>query len=731
MNNENTKDKDKIEKGKTETEKEVVIAPTDEKDKKIPSDTKADSEKANSDGADGDDLDDQDLTEIKLEKAPASNTSTSTPVRKPKKRLPRKVKKLIKALIIIAAIIIGIVIFAQYSAYKVFYESDLFSSTTEEAVVERKDLMSTISTTGTIQSKDVRTITSALTGVTIDEVNCEVGDIVQEGQVVVAFSREDINEKISQIEQDISKNKASQALTEEYKAKEHNFDYGSAAYDNYTAAANTVAANTTLARAQEDLAQACSDKSDYVRKYNEAVENKNATLAKLEEAQALFALFNSTNTVPSTVYPTTNTEFPNNEADLGGMIRFMDYQFTVDEFEDYISDLQSKVTEYETTIKNYDTNILNYNTKITNAERSVQDAQTKLGTTQASQNETIRKTTNNLVTSDYNYAKDSLTAGDNVTSLERQLDEQIDKLDKYIVTAPITGLVTAVDAQEGNGYQATTGALMTIQAVDSFEVTTQIDEYDINRVVVGQKVAIMTDATGDDTLDGEVSFISPTATAGTNGSSNTYEVKINVLSDDSRLKLGMSAKLNIITDSHDNVLAVRYDAIEEKDNGELVVYVIDDKNSKIKSDEGNQDSAKGGDKGSDEGILVVSMDGTAKVSGTPTPAADSRDENKDSNKSEKKPGKKDEKPSFIQFLFSNKDDLDVVSSLDKKKDAKEVVITKGIEGDYYTEIQSPEIKEGTVLMVSSKKGNLQNAFMMMMNGDMGGGDNMGGGPGGR
>lgn len=724
MSSENNKDN-------IDKEKETVIKPTEEKEKKTKDETKKNVSEAadnKSDAAsESEEIEDKDLTEIKLDKVLPTSSQPKNVARQQKKKLSKKAQKLIKVLVIIAVIIAAIVIYVQYAAYKVFYESDLFTTTTEEAVVERQNLMNTISTTGTIQSKDVRTITSALSGVTIDEVNCEVGDMVEEGQLLVAFSRDDINEKITQIEEDISKNKATQALTEEYKAKEHAYDYGTAAYDNYTAAANTVSASTSLARAQEDLDQACRDRSKFMDDYNEAVANKDRLQAKLDEANAMFALFKATNNIPKTVDdPTEDWYFLNTDnVDKDGVIDFMGYQYTVAEFQNYITDLSTKVKEYETTINSYDTSIDSYDKKISTAERALQDAQTKLGVTQASQGETVRKTTNNLVTSDYNYAKDALTAGDNVTSLERQLNEQTDKLDDFKVTAPIAGMVTTVNAQEGNGYSSQSGALLVVQAVDTFEVTTQIDEYDINRVAVGQKVAIMTDATGDDTLDGEVSFIAPTTTVVQNAASNTYEVKINVLTKDDRLKLGMSAKLNIITESHDNVLAVRYDAIEEKDTGELVVYVLDDAEVSQQEDATEDASEQGG-------ILVVKEDGTAKISGTPTPAAADKTDKKATNdkKSKKKKDQKDEKPSFIKYLFSSKDDLDAVVGLDDKKGAREVIVTKGIEGDYYTEIQSPEIKEGMVVMVNSKTGAMQNVFMQMMNGDFSGDSNMGGGPGG-
>ena len=678
---------------------------------------------------DNDELDDNDFTEIKLN-SPKTPDNSSRVVRTPqKKKMSKKTKKIIRVIAIIAVIIAAIVIYFQYAAYKVFYESDLFKSTTEETVVERRDLQSTISTTGTIQSKDVRTITSALAGVTIDEVNCEVGDMVTEGQTIITFSRDDINERIAQIEQDIDKNQATQRLTEEYKAKEHAYDYGTAAYDNYTAATSTASAATTVARAQEDLDQACQDKSKYMDKYNEAVANIDELEKELTTVKGLYSTWKTTNLqepLNQELWP-NGFPYPSEEkykAEKGKVDKYLGYFYSDDAWTEYITDLEVKVKEYQTTIDSYDSTIDSYNNRINSAQRNLADAQTNQDKAVASQNEAIRRSTNNLITSDYTYARDALTAGDNVTNLERQLSEQQDKLDNYQVTAPITGLVTSVNAQEGNGYQANTGSLVTIQAVDSYEVTTQIDEYDINRVQVGQEVAIMTDATGDDTLEGVVSFISPVTSsssssastasmmgASTGSSSSTYEVKIDVLSKDERLKLGMSAKLNIITDSHDNVLAVRYDAIEEKDGGDLVVYVIGQEEVEPKND---APTTSGG------AILVVNVDGTAKVSGTPTPVKEENEDKKSDDKPERdKKGKKDEKPSFIKYLFSSKEDLDVLGSVAAKGNAKEVVITKGIEGDYYTEIISPEISEGTVLMVNSKNGAMQNIFMQMMGGDMG------------
>ena len=113
---------------------------------------------------------------------------------------------------------------------------------------------------------------------------------------------------------------------------------------------------------------------------------------------------------------------------------------------------------------------------------------------------------------------------------------------------------------------------MTIQDTGALIVSAQIDEYDIADIQVGMKAVFKTDATRDEELNGEVIFVSPTPTAGA-GTDVTYEVKIAITSDTSRLRLGMTAKLNIIISETKGVLTVPYDAVQTDENGNDVVYI--------------------------------------------------------------------------------------------------------------------------------------------------------------
>lgn len=617
-------------------------------------------------------------------------------------RRKKSIKKLIRWVIIIAVLAVGFHVLGAYLSYK-FVQATQDSSQTQTGTVERRDISEAISTTGKVQSKDTRTITSALNGVTIAKVNFEVGDYVNEGDVIVEFSREDIHKSIAEAEEDLAEARAAEALTNEYKAVDHEFDTLSAGYSLQLTADSAATALENLNQARKNLDQACSDKSDYVAKYNNAKDNIGRLQQEYDEATAARDLFTSTHSqqpLDSAIFPESGDNSPVE------IINFLGYEYTMDELNNHISDLNSKIAEYKNTISSYDSGITNYEKSIISAQNSVRNAELSYESALHNQTDRNNSATKSYNASNYNYDSYLITAGDNVTKAERALEKQQDMLDDYVVYAPISGLVTSVSAQEGNGYVNTSGGLMTIQAVDMFEISTQIDEYDINNVVEGQQVVIMTDATGDDKLEGVVSFVSPIATSAatastgtsqtaTSASGNTYEVQIDILSNDQRVKLGMSAKINIIMDQHKNALAVPYDAIEKEDNGSQYVMVVTDKK--------NQNAGSNNGNGSD--IMVVDTEGTVTSVPSGTPSNNEEDAMED----------KEKKQTFIQYLFTPKAERKKElkeSSSSFNSAAKKVYIETGLEDEYYTEVISTDLAEGATVILQSDDDSNNNMFFM-------------------
>lgn len=531
-------------------------------------------------------------------------------------------------ILLLVAVVIGLLVWGVIT-WKNNFQASLknMSPKDELTTVEKRNLDQTITTTGTIKSTEIRTLTSPVKDAKITAVNYEVGDYVNEGDVVVAFSVTNINQKIEDLQKDISTSRQKDAINSQNRDREYVYSYGNEAV-------NMTQATEKVNLALENLYEACDA-------YGSAKRAKSEFEDKCNRGE----------------YP---EEYANMQDDGAALRKYIDSTWA--------SLDQAVTTAYQ---------------RQQEAERSYQQAV-------EAQANTVRSSTNSLATADANYQLGNISAKDSTTSLERQLKQYQDSLDDYLVYAPISGIVTEVNVEEGNGYIS--GNLMTIQRDDSFMVTTEIDEYDIPSVAEGQKVIIKTDATRDDELEGVVSFVSPTATAATAGASGvTYKVEIDVKTADPRIKIGMSAKLNIITESHAGVLAVRYDAVVEDEDGNPVVFYRDPElTKKIEAEK----EKKKNDSKIKNSIPVFGTDGK------PTNAPES-DEDKKDNKKEKIPSKNGEDDSDAKYIRPQGDDV------------VEIPVTVGVEDDFYTEISGTDIKEGMELIVPEKK-NTKNPFEDMM-----------------
>lgn len=175
-----------------------------------------------------------------------------------------------------------------------------------------------------------------------------------------------------------------------------------------------------------------------------------------------------------------------------------------------------------------------------------------------------------------------------IREAEKQVEDASAALEKCAVTAPISGIVTAIGLEEGEVYNGSD--ILQIDDDSSYVISTTVDEYDISNVKEGQRVVILTEATDEEEIEGEITFVAPTtgssslsatnaqSTAGTGvsstaSSSSGYEIKIDIKTEDERLRMGLTAKCSIVLEEVRDVYAVPYDAIHENAEGFTVVYV--------------------------------------------------------------------------------------------------------------------------------------------------------------
>lgn len=233
-------------------------------------------------------------------------------------------------------------------------------------------------------------------------------------------------------------------------------------------------------------------------------------------------------------------------------------------------------------------------------------------------------------------AKESVTTTENsnkksLKEAQKSVDDATEALENCAITAPISGTITAVGVEAGDTYSG--GDMFEISDCSKFQVSTTVSEYDIANVKKGQKVVILTDATDDTEIQGEITYVALTtgsslssssssssgngATAqssagggssSSSSSSSGYEVTIKVKDSNDKLRVGMTAKCSIILKEAKDVYAVPYDAIHTNNSGDSVIYVQDGTSKKevtvTKGMESDYYVAVSGD-GLSEGLKVI------------------------------------------------------------------------------------------------------------------------------
>lgn len=141
-----------------------------------------------------------------------------------------------------------------------------------------------------------------------------------------------------------------------------------------------------------------------------------------------------------------------------------------------------------------------------------------------------------------------------------------------ILTSPIAGVVTKVYVHEGTSVTSTS-SIVIIEDPNNIAFIAEVDEEDIARVAVGQKVEISLDAFENRKITGEVVEVDY-ASSTTESGGKVYLVKV-AINEKENLKLDMSGDAEIIIASHQDVLVIPRSAVQEK-NGKKTVKVFED-----------------------------------------------------------------------------------------------------------------------------------------------------------
>lgn len=156
-----------------------------------------------------------------------------------------------------------------------------------------------------------------------------------------------------------------------------------------------------------------------------------------------------------------------------------------------------------------------------------------------------------------------------VEQYEAQLKQARDELSKTTITAPMSGVVTALYAEEGENVIVGTmnnpgTVIMVISDLSEIEIKAEVDETDVGFVKLGQKTDIELDAVPDTTFKGVVTEIGSSAQVQgmtTQEQVVNFIVTILLLDDVPNIKPGMSATVDITTDFREEVLNIPIQAV--------------------------------------------------------------------------------------------------------------------------------------------------------------------------
>lgn len=147
-----------------------------------------------------------------------------------------------------------------------------------------------------------------------------------------------------------------------------------------------------------------------------------------------------------------------------------------------------------------------------------------------------------------------------------------DSLNKSLVRAPFDGVVYSIPVKQGAFVQA--GELM-LQEADLSHVLVRafVDEPDVGRLQIGQKVEVTWDALPGRTWTGTVSTVP--ATVKLRGNRNVGETTCTIDNGDFRLLPNVNVGVTIVVAEQQNVLTLQRDALHTDDNKPYVFQIVD------------------------------------------------------------------------------------------------------------------------------------------------------------
>ena len=467
-----------------------------------------------------------------MRKAPPKNTNDFIANQKKRKR-----RRLLIILLIVAAVI-GLIVFWISNSVKKAKEAlaGLSANTVQTAFVEKKTLYDSKDATGTLYALESRTITRSLQGseqggAKINAINVEVGDHVSVGDVLVEFSKENVEKSIAEAQEDIGTQKQLDALNAEDEQRKYVYTYESAATSMKDAAQN-------VDDALKALYEACDAYGDAKRARDEAMEKENWDDIKASYEAQVANAYQAEQQAQKAYDNAVKAQ-----ADGG---------------QGSVSSVANSLSEADSSYKK---------AQITSGE-TVKKLERQLNDSIDSLDDYIVYATIDGVVTEVNVSEGNTFVSGNVLTIQ---DDSGYKADVLVDEYDIPKVKKAYEEKKANGQ--------------NLEVVVKTD-------ATGDKefkghVTLISPTSTTTTSFSSTSSGSGSSSGGTSSSgAANYKVSIELDEIDESFMIGMSAKVAIIVNqSPENSLCVPYNCVKQTDDGKYIVKVLDENGDKNTADD--------------------------------------------------------------------------------------------------------------------------------------------------
>lgn len=423
---------------------------------------------------------------------------------KPGKKEKKRKRKKAPVIIIAAVILLAVVRLVSCGAGGV-------GVTVTTTLPVRGDLQDRVSTSGTVESEEVKVI-FAPAGGTLGSVNVEAGDAVKAGEPLADYDMEEMERTLRQSALQLEKSNAG---------------YQSVYAENSQNQSKLNEANINL----DVLNQQIADNEAYLKDLQDTLEK-----SQRDTSNALAAENYSLTEKLKTLDPASD-EY----SQVSSQLSRNNYLQQIASSSDYVARMQSEIAVVQERIAEY---------KEYKARMESQKSASEAGIL-SSYDRTQYEADKELAVMAYAEAEEEYYAA------------------KAGITAEFDGIITESSAVSGAGV--TRGMqLMTLESSENIKVSFNATKYDVEKLEVGQRAQVTISGS---VYEGEVSKIDRMAVRN-ESNTPMVGTEIHLLNADDKIILGMDAKIVIYTDKTENALLVPVEAINADKEGDFL-YVVE------------------------------------------------------------------------------------------------------------------------------------------------------------